>query len=316
MDRYTGRYDDGYEALRVQNFANLKAAGIIPPASKLPPRNPAITPWEELDAEQRRRESRKMELYAAMVSNLDEHVGRLVAYLRQHDLHDDTLIVFMSDNGAAAEDFYGDPAWGDYHVYVRAHYENRYENMGKPDSFVSYGPGWAEAGSAPNVAVFPQPGLAADMASRGFLTPLAAGTADWVRENYAAGQSWVDLGTYADKSGNDQLFGELGADILNGGFGADTLDGGADNDLLTGGGGNDVFVFADRGSTDTVSDFAAGADSFDVLDISAFGFADLAAVLLAANDLGSDVHIQLDADDVLVLQGVSEAQLHEDDFIF
>ncbi len=65
----------------------------------------------------------------------------------------------------------------------------------------------AEAGSAPNVAVFPQPGLAADMASRGFLTPLADGTADWVRENYAAGQSWVDLGTYADADGNNQLFG-------------------------------------------------------------------------------------------------------------
>jgi len=65
----------------------------------------------------------------------------------------------------------------------------------------------AEAGSAPNVAVFPQPGLASDMARRGFLTPLPEGTADWVRENYAAGQSWVDLGTYADPSGADQLYG-------------------------------------------------------------------------------------------------------------
>jgi alpha-glucoside transport system substrate-binding protein len=65
----------------------------------------------------------------------------------------------------------------------------------------------AEAGSAPNVAVFPQPGLAADMARRGFLTPLASGTADWVRDNYAAGQSWVDLGTYADASGAPQHYG-------------------------------------------------------------------------------------------------------------
>lgn len=65
----------------------------------------------------------------------------------------------------------------------------------------------AEAGSAPNVAVFPQPGLAADMAKRGFLTPLADGTGDWVRENYAAGQSWVDLGTYEGKDGADHLYG-------------------------------------------------------------------------------------------------------------
>ncbi len=65
----------------------------------------------------------------------------------------------------------------------------------------------AEAGSAPNIAIFPQPGLAADMAKRGFLTPLKTGTADWLRENYAAGQSWVDLGTYRDAEGKDQLFG-------------------------------------------------------------------------------------------------------------
>ena len=65
----------------------------------------------------------------------------------------------------------------------------------------------AEAGSAPNVAVFPQPGLAADMARDGFLTPLAAGTGDWIRENYAAGQSWVDLGTYGGVDGSDALYG-------------------------------------------------------------------------------------------------------------
>jgi alpha-glucoside transport system substrate-binding protein len=65
----------------------------------------------------------------------------------------------------------------------------------------------AQANSAPNIAVFPQPGLASDMAARGFLTPLADGTADWVRDNYAAGQSWVDLGTYAGPDGADALYG-------------------------------------------------------------------------------------------------------------
>ncbi len=65
----------------------------------------------------------------------------------------------------------------------------------------------AEAGSAPNIAVFPQPGLAAVMAGKGQLDPLGSGMADWVRDNYSAGQSWVDLGTYADKDGNDQMYG-------------------------------------------------------------------------------------------------------------
>ena len=56
----------------------------------------------------------------------------------------------------------------------------------------------AQAGSAPDMAVFPQPGLMADMARQGNLTPLADGTADWLRENYAAGESWVSLGSVDD----------------------------------------------------------------------------------------------------------------------
>ena len=65
----------------------------------------------------------------------------------------------------------------------------------------------AEAGSAPNIAVFPQPGLAADLASRGFLSPLPDGMGDWIANNYGAGQSWVDLGTYSNADGNDELYG-------------------------------------------------------------------------------------------------------------
>jgi len=60
-----------------------------------------------------------------------------------------------------------------------------------------------QAGSAPNIAVFPQPGLAADMAAQGFLEPLGDDTADWVRENYSAGESWVDLGSFTGPDGDD-----------------------------------------------------------------------------------------------------------------
>ena len=65
----------------------------------------------------------------------------------------------------------------------------------------------AEAGSAPNIAVFPQPGLAATMAAQGLLTPLGDEMGAWVADNYAAGSSWVDLGTYADAAGDDQFYG-------------------------------------------------------------------------------------------------------------
>ncbi len=144
LDLYRGRYDAGYDVLREERFASLKKAGIIPASSTLPPRNDAITPWNDLDPEQQRRESRKMELYAAMVENLDHHVGRLVDYLKSHGLYDNTLIVFMSDNGPAGEDFFN---VGSYREYTRAHYDNAFDNMGKATSWVSYGPQWAEAGS-------------------------------------------------------------------------------------------------------------------------------------------------------------------------
>jgi arylsulfatase A-like enzyme len=143
---YDGRYDMGYDRLREMRFESLKEAGIIPAHSRLPPRNPAIPFFDELSEEVQRRESRKMELYASMVDNLDRHVGRLLDYLRDNDLYDDTLIVFMSDNGAAGEDFYYS---GPFVDYVQAHYDDSYERMGMRGNFVAYGPQWAEAGSAP-----------------------------------------------------------------------------------------------------------------------------------------------------------------------
>ncbi len=64
----------------------------------------------------------------------------------------------------------------------------------------------AEAGSPPDVAVLPQPGLIANLASRGFITPLGDETQTWLEENYAAGESWVSLGTYAGPDGEDRLY--------------------------------------------------------------------------------------------------------------
>ncbi len=63
-----------------------------------------------------------------------------------------------------------------------------------------------QAGSPPNIAILPQPGLLADLAAKGFLVPLGDATASWVKENYGAGQSWVDLGSYKGKDGNKAYF--------------------------------------------------------------------------------------------------------------
>lgn len=80
---YEGRYDSGYDELRETRIKSLKAAKIIPPSAQIPPRNPHVRPWSELPEDEKKVESKKMELYAAMVDNLDRHVGRLISYLKK-----------------------------------------------------------------------------------------------------------------------------------------------------------------------------------------------------------------------------------------
>ena len=147
IDKYKGKYDIGYDSLRVRRFNQQKAIGIIPLNAKLPARSSLIKPWTALSSEEKKIESKKMELYAAMVENLDDHIGQLIQYLKQSGQVDNTIIVFMSDNGAAAEDFFNLPAG--FGPFLRTHYNNEHENMGKASSFVSYGPQWAQAGAAP-----------------------------------------------------------------------------------------------------------------------------------------------------------------------
>ena len=144
--KYEGRYDKGYEELRKQRMNSLKKAGMIPADAVMPPWHPNVRPWDSLSKVEQKREARKMELYAGMVDNLDYNIGRLIDYLKDIGEYENTLIVFMSDNGAAAEDFYHHSNYG---PFIRAHFNEEYERMGKPDSFISYGPQWAEAGSAP-----------------------------------------------------------------------------------------------------------------------------------------------------------------------
>ncbi|WP_242157382.1 arylsulfatase [Aestuariivivens sediminis] len=145
-EKYVGRYDDGYEKLKERRLESLKNAGMIPKDAVLPPNHEKVIPWDALSLEEKKKESRKMELYAGMVDNLDYNIGRIVQHLKDIGQFENTLIVFMSDNGAAAEDFYYHEYYG---PFIRAHFNDDYETMGQPHSFISYGPGWAEAGSAP-----------------------------------------------------------------------------------------------------------------------------------------------------------------------
>jgi arylsulfatase len=119
---------------------------MIPGDAVLPVLHESVIPWDSLTAEEKKKECRKMELYAGMVDNLDYNIGRLIQHLKDIGQYDNTLIVFVSDNGAAGEDFYNHPHFA---AFLREHFHNDYDNMGKPTSFVSYGPPWAEAGTSP-----------------------------------------------------------------------------------------------------------------------------------------------------------------------
>jgi arylsulfatase A-like enzyme len=144
--KYEGQYDGGYEELRNVRFENLKELDLIPKNAVLPELHPGIKPWNSLTKEEKKSESRKMELYAGMVHNMDVNIGRLVDYLKETNQFDNTMIVFFSDNGAAAEDFYNNE---DYGPFLQEHYTVDYETMGTEESFISYGPQWAEAGASP-----------------------------------------------------------------------------------------------------------------------------------------------------------------------
>jgi len=122
----------------------MKAMGLIPPNTEMARREPEVKPWAQLSPDEQARRSREMEVYAAMITAGDVQIGRLLDHLRQIGEYDNTEIIFISDNGPNAEtiDFYG----GDQ---INKSFNNSLENIGNPDSFAMYGPGWAQASAGP-----------------------------------------------------------------------------------------------------------------------------------------------------------------------
>lgn len=135
-----------------------------------------------------------------------------------------------------------------------------------------------------------------------------------------SGNDTVDGGEGADSidagSGDDVIMAGAGDDVVDGGSGGDRIEGGAGNDLLTGGSGHDVFAFAAGFGKDTVSDFKTTGSSSDVLEFDDAVFADFAAAIAAAAQIGSDTVFTVDAGTSLTLKGVQLAGLAQDDFHF
>ncbi len=147
--RYRGTYDDGFEALRIRRLARQKALGLV--AATVTPHDLVLPPgrrWADLSPAERKEQARLMEIYAAMVDRMDQNVGRVIAHLKATGRYDDTIILFTADNGAEGIDI-ARSELPEFRARV-ARADNRFDNLGKPTSYAGYGPGWAQAATAPS----------------------------------------------------------------------------------------------------------------------------------------------------------------------
>lgn len=142
-DMYKGKYDQGYDAIRKARFERQKKLGLIPVNAVFPEErgNQALSTkgWDQLTSAERKYEARKMEVYAGMVTQLDDRVGDVIHYLKKHHQYDNTVIVFMSVNGAEGGD----------HNFPMGEADNSLQNIGNATSYVYMGPRWAEVSSTP-----------------------------------------------------------------------------------------------------------------------------------------------------------------------
>jgi arylsulfatase A-like enzyme len=143
IEHYLPTYAQGYDVLRQMRYERLVQLGLMPGGRALF-RAPIIPTWESLSEEQRRRRTRQMAVYAAMLTAMDSAIGRVVASLAADGRLDNTLVIFMSDNGADAAEL--DVASPDYY---RRNFDLSTERLGLPGSYSSYGAGWASASMAP-----------------------------------------------------------------------------------------------------------------------------------------------------------------------
>ena len=146
IEKYEGIYDSGYDEIMNVRLNKMQKLGLISEIPKDFPRSPIVANWHDLDESQKAKEAKNMAVYAAMVEAMDFHINRIIEHLRASGKLDNTLIIFMSDNGADGND--------PYHIednvnWVPETFTTDTDSLGKPGSFTSYGPGWASVSSAP-----------------------------------------------------------------------------------------------------------------------------------------------------------------------
>ena len=152
LDKFKGAYDKGYDAIRVERLERMKKLGIVGKDSVLSPRLPTIPAWDKLTPEQKKLSARRMEVYAAMLANMDHHIGRVIDHLKDTGQFENTVVFFMSDNGAEpvelgtlVESVFN----ADAKKWFFENFDTSIENLGRKGSATDYGAAWAQVGSTP-----------------------------------------------------------------------------------------------------------------------------------------------------------------------
>ena len=144
--RYEGRYDAGYDVIRQERQARQRALGLLGDEAKPFEGHPRWSKWSELSPEIQALEARNMTVYAAMVECMDFHVGRVVDELESRGELANTVVVFLSDNGAEGNSVLDTMRTREW---IQRQMDNRLPNRGRPGSFIEQGPGWAQVSSTP-----------------------------------------------------------------------------------------------------------------------------------------------------------------------
>ncbi len=152
-DKYKGKFDEGWDVYREKVFARQKELGVMPKDAKLSRHDPDVQEWAKLPADERKLYARMMEVFAGFCEHMDHHVGRLIDFLEDIGELDNTLIMFISDNGASSE---GGPNGS---VNENKFFNNvpddlkqnlaAIDDLGGPKYFNHYAWGWTHAGNTP-----------------------------------------------------------------------------------------------------------------------------------------------------------------------
>ena len=172
IDKFKGRFDQGYEAMREETLARQKQLGLVPADTELPPINPIGTtetrtgpdgkpfppvdvtrPWDSLSDDEKRMFSRMAEVYAGFLAHADDQIGRLLGFLEEYGWRENTLVVLVSDNGASGE---GGPNGSVNEMKFMQGIPDTVEDnlpllddLGSPRTYNHYPNGWAMAFNTP-----------------------------------------------------------------------------------------------------------------------------------------------------------------------